>query len=302
MQKKHIVFLVLFSLLILFYPGENKFINIFFFNRDLFNAKKTFFDFQYNPIPFVKDKNIIPITSANGIYIVDLKNLTPIYKKNENVKFFPASTTKIITALVAIEKFNLDDVLEVKRDFTEGQLMGLFKGEKITLENLLYGILVHSGNDAAYTIADNYSGGFDGFIGEMNKKAKELKMQNSHFKNPAGLDDFDQHSTPFDLTLAGRELLKNKLLAKIVSTRSITVSDVDFKYFHYLQNVNKLLGEIPGLGGLKTGYTEEAGENLISFYKKNNNQFIIVVLNSKDRFFDTKNLIDWINLNVDFIK
>ena len=176
--------------------------------------------------------------------------------------------------------------------------MNLVTGEKITFENLLYGLLVHSANDAAYVLADNY--GYDKFISLMNKKAKALGMKNSHFSNPNGLDSGSQFSTAFDLSLAARELLKNPYLAKIVSTKEITISDVDFKYFNRLNNVNKLLGEIQGLGGLKTGYTENAGENLVSFYKKNSHQFVIVILKSLDRFNDTRNIIKWIEENIGY--
>ena len=177
--------------------------------------------------------------------------------------------------------------------------MELIIGEKITVENILYGTLVHSGNDAAFVLADNY--GYYKFVDLMNKKARDLGMKNSYFSNPNGLDSAPQHSTAFDLSLAARELLKNPYLSKIVSTKEISISDVDFKYFHQLTNVNKLLGEIQGLGGLKTGYTENAGENLVSFYKKNGHQFVIVILKSLDRFNDTKNIITWIEANVGYI-
>jgi D-alanyl-D-alanine carboxypeptidase len=178
--------------------------------------------------------------------------------------------------------------------------MDLKIGEKITVENLLYGTLVHSGNDAAYVLADNY--GYEKFIKLMNEKAKKLSMKNTHFTDPTGLKENNQYSSPFDLALAARELLKNPYLAKIVSTKEIIISDVDFKYFHKLTNVNKLLGEIQGLGGLKTGYTQEAGENLVSFYKKNGHQYLIIILKSEDRFADTEKIINWINENVDYLK
>ena len=177
--------------------------------------------------------------------------------------------------------------------------MGLVQNERITVENLLYGILVHSGNDASYAIADEYV--FDRFVERMNEKAKELYMNDSRLTNPAGLDDFNQYISPFDLALAGRELLKNQYLAKIVSTKEITISDVDFQVFHRLSNVNKLLGEIQGIGGLKTGYTENAGENLVSFYKHNGHQFIIVIIKSLNRFIDTKNVVLWIDQNIDYL-
>jgi D-alanyl-D-alanine carboxypeptidase len=126
-------------------------------------------------------------------------------------------------------------------------------------------------------------------------------MKNTHFKNPAGLDDFGQYTSPFDLSLASRRLLENPILTHIVSIKNITVSDTDFKYFHPLSNVNKLLGEITGVGGLKTGYTLDAGENLITFYKYNSHQYLIIVLNSEDRFEDTKSIVNWIDNNINYI-
>ena len=135
----------------------------------------------------------------------------------------------------------------------------------------------------------------------MNAKAEELGMKSSHFKNPIGIDDGEQLTTAYDLSLAARELLKNSYLAKFVSTKDITISDVDYKYFHKLSNVNELLGKVVGIGGLKTGYTELAGQNLVSFYKKGGNQYVIVVLKSADRFMDTQNLTQWIDLYVNHI-
>ena len=134
----------------------------------------------------------------------------------------------------------------------------------------------------------------------MNQKAKELKMDDSLFINPAGLDSLDQYTTAYDLALAGRALLQNRELARIVSIKNITISDVDYKYFHPLFNVNRLLGEIPGVGGLKTGKTELAGENLVTFYKKNGKKYLIILLKSQDRFEDTKNIVKWIDENVEY--
>lgn len=126
-------------------------------------------------------------------------------------------------------------------------------------------------------------------------------MKDSHFTNPAGLDNRSQLVTPFDLSLAARALLQNKYLSRIVSIKEITISDVDFKIFHTLTNVNQLLGEIQGIGGLKTGYTENAGENLVSFYKHQGRQYIIVILKSQDRFSDTKAVVNWIDSNINYI-
>lgn len=298
MKLKHAIFFLFFSSLFIFYPGDSHYLHIFAYNRDLFIKKELILKINIHPVPYLRFQ-YYPEVSAEGIYVVDLPSFTPILKRNEHARFLPASTIKIITALVALDIYKPEDVITVKRVITEGQVMGLVINEKITLENLLYGILVHSGNDAAYAVADYYS--FDNFIIKMNQKAKELKMNDSYFTNPAGLDENTQMTTPFELALAGRELLKKNELSKIVATKEITISDIDFKYFHKLSNVNTLLGEIQGLGGLKTGHTEAAGENLISFYKHNNHQYIIVIMKSKDRFADTKNVVSWINENIDYI-
>lgn len=298
MRLKFYLLFTFFTLLFLFYPGDSYYFHLFAYNREAINKTTPALKLKINPIPYLKFP-YYPEVTAEGIYLVDLPSFTPVFSRNENLKLFPASTTKILTALVAYDVYKPDQVITVKKTITDGQLMRLVVGEKITVENILYGMLVYSGNDAAYVLADNY--GYDKFVNLMNKKAELLGMKNSFFSNPNGLDSGTQHTTAFDLSLAARELLNNPYLSKIVSTKEITISDVDFKYFHQLTNVNKLLGEIQGLGGLKTGYTENAGENLVSFYKKNGHQFVIVILKSQDRFNDTRNIISWIETNVGYI-
>lgn len=298
MRPRFILLFTFFSLLFLFYPGDSYYFHIFAYNRDLFKERGKLSLPKTSPVPYLK-VHYVPATSAEGIYIADLPSFTPVLMKNEHQHFLPASTNKILTALVAYDLYKPDRIITVQRVISDGQVMGLIPNERITAENLLYGTLVHSGNDAAYALADEH--GFNSFVELMNSKAKELHMNDSHFVNPAGLDDFNQYTSPFDLALAARELLKNSYLSKIVSTKEIAISDVDFKVFHTLSNVNKLLGEIQGIGGLKTGYTENAGENLVSFYKQNGHSFIIVILKSKDRFADTKNIVRWIQDDVDYI-
>jgi len=298
-MKKRFYWLFLFTaLLFLFYPGDSHYFRIFAFNRPIFNKEKIKSKINVLPVPYIKNPKFLPSVNAEAVYIVDLPSFTPIFEKNKDIRLFPASTTKIVTALVSYDIYKPEDEITINQVLDDGQVMGLVKGEKITVENLLYGTLVHSGNDAAYALAYHY--GLKKFVDLMNAKAIEFDMKNSHFRNPAGLDEAGQYSSAYDLSLAARELLKNPFLSKIVSTKEITISDVDFKYFHQLTNVNKLLGEIAGLGGLKTGYTEAAGENLVSFYKKNGHQFIITILKSSDRFIDTANLINWIETNVSY--
>jgi D-alanyl-D-alanine carboxypeptidase len=300
MRLKFILPFIFYTLLFFFYPGDFFYFHLFAYNRDLFQKNPSPLETKNITVPYLKNSFYQPEVSAQGIYVVDLPSFTPILEKNSRTRFLPASTLKIITALVAYDIYKPSQIIEVKKTINEGQLMDLKIGEKITVENLLYGTLVHSGNDAAYVLADNY--GYEKFIKLMNEKAKKLSMKNTHFTDPTGLKENNQYSSPFDLALAARELLKNPYLAKIVSTKEIIISDVDFKYFHKLTNVNKLLGEIQGLGGLKTGYTQEAGENLVSFYKKNGHQYLIIILKSEDRFADTEKIINWINENVDYLK
>lgn len=290
---------IFYTLLFLFYPGDTHYFHIFAYNRELFSKNEVKKEIKILPVPYLKNPYWYPEVTAQGVYVVDLDNFTPILKKNEKEKFLPASLTKIITALVSLDIYQPQQIITIKKVVNEGQVMNLVAREKITVENLLYGILVHSANDAAFALAENY--GYDRFIDLMNKKAKDIKMKNTHFTNPAGFDNPNHYSSPFDLTLAARVLLKNPYLAKITATKEIIIPDTEFKYFHRLTNVNQLLGEISGLGGLKTGYTEEAGQNLITFYKKNGHQYLITLLKSEDRFLDTKQIIEWINLNVDYL-
>jgi len=302
MTLSRIVVFLTFTLLLLFYPGDY-WVTKVFSNKKLWEKKQTI-PFALHPIPEVKSYAPYPPISAEGVYITDNDSFTPLFEHNSRSKFYPASTAKIITALVVADVFKPTDVIVVTKQITKDdepdwQLMGLVTGEKITIENLLYGILVHSANDAAFTLANAY--GYDKFIDKMNEKAAELGMRSSHFKNPIGIDDPEQLTSPYDLALAARALLKNSYLAKFVATKEIIISDVDYRYFHKLSNVNRLLGEVVGIGGLKTGYTELAGQNLVSFYKKNGNQYIVVVLKSLDRFEDTKSLTQWIDQYVDHI-
>ena len=206
-----------------------------------------------------------------------------------------------MTALVAMDVFKLDDVFTVTGIVNSGRVMGLVAGEKITFESLLYGALVHSANDAAYAIAENYPGGVTAFVTAMNNKAKELKLSGTSFANPIGFDDPLQQTTPEDLAKLAIVALSDKTFAKIVGTRAITVSDVNFTYFHDLSNVNELLGKVAGVAGVKTGYTEFAGEILVSEIRKSGQSILIALLKSNDRFGETQKLISWVFENFSWV-
>lgn len=251
------------------------------------------------PAPYpVNTTDIYPGSeiSAGGVVILDTDSGVTLYKRNEDELLAPASTTKIMTALVALDQYSLDDVLTVKT-VVNGQTIGLISGERITAENLLYGALIASGNDTAYALAENYPGGVTKFVEAMNTKANTLHLTKSSFTNPVGFDDPGHKMTPMDLSRLAMVALTNKTIAKMVAIPQITISDVTHTYFHSLKNVNELLGKIPGVGGIKTGWTEEAGENLVTLVERNGHRVILVVLHSRDRFADTTTLIDWVFTN-----
>lgn len=211
--------------------------------------------------------------------------------KNENLRFAPASAAKIMTAIVSLEAYAIDDTLKaVGVSSVVGSKMGLFEDEEMTVLNLLYGLMLPSGNDAAYVLASNYTGGFSAFVARMNEKAKELNMQNTKFFDPAGYDD-NNYTTAIDMARLGAFAIKNPNLAKIVATRYISVTDVTGQNVHELTNLNEMLGK-NGVNGIKTGFTDEAGGVLVTSINHENRYYIVVVLKSPDRFADTKSVID----------
>lgn len=254
--------------------------------------------FKPSALPKQIPDTLAPSVSASSYLVMDADSFTPLLAFNEHELLYPASTVKLATALVAFRDYVLTQPLVVKTTISEEITMGLVPDEKITVLNLLYGTLVNSSNDAAYTLAENYSGGVEQFVTAMNNLANQLHMKSTHFIDPIGFDNPKQKTTAYDLSLLANEFIRYPLLLDITSTKSVTVSDVSFQYFHYLLNGNQLIGVIPHVGGLKTGTTDLAGENLISYYIYKGHPIIIVVLKSEDRFADTKALIS--NLNATF--
>jgi D-alanyl-D-alanine carboxypeptidase len=252
----------------------------------------------FPPVPVLGENNRYPILSAQGALATDINSGVSLYEKNSDQALLPASTTKIVTALVALDYYNLDQILKVGSGISvDGQKMGLFKGEELRVEDLLYGLLVYSANDAAIVLAQNYNGGYSAFIDAMNAKAKELSMTNTYFDNPVGLDGLYQRSTAKDLVRASEVAVRNPEFAKIVGTKQITVKDTSGKLSYNLRNINELLGTVPGVLGVKTGWTQNARENLVTYVERDGHKIMIAVLGSQDRFGETKELIDWIFAN-----
>lgn len=233
-------------------------------------------------------------SSAKALMVYDATAKVPLLSKNQNLRFSPASTAKIMTALIALEHYKLDTVLNAK-SFSENpdiSKMGLFLGEKMSVLNLLYGMLLPSGSDAAEVLARNYPGGTSAFVARMNEKAHELALTNTYFADSSGYSD-NNYTTASDLARLGAYALKNKTFREIVKTKKITVYNADRTISHALTNLNELL-EIPNVTGIKTGFTNEAEGVLTTSFVHNGKTYIIVVLGSKDRFADTRLLIEGI--------
>jgi D-alanyl-D-alanine carboxypeptidase len=244
--------------------------------------------------PVLIQQNEPLVLTAQSVYAVDLNSGEVLYQKNPDQPSLPASTAKIVTALVSLDYYPLDHVIEVKSNNIEGQKMGLLVGENITVDSLLKGLLIYSANDAAKVLADNYPGGRDLFISKMNLKAQEVGLQDSYFENPVGLDGTGQFTTAKDLVKVSEYAIKNPYIATIVSTKKITVISVDGKIVHDMENINKLLGNVDGVLGVKTGWTENAHENLVTYVERDNKKVMIALLGSEDRFGETEKLINWI--------
>lgn len=249
------------------------------------------------PYPLNLKKTDPPELTAQGALILDVNSSVILYAKNPEQTFQPASTTKIMTALVVLDYFPLSQVLTVGVPKNEGRTMGLVKDERLTVESLLYGLLVHSANDAAFALAENYPGGVADFVVAMNAKARRLDLTESHFTNPTGFEDDQHFMSARDLARLSLVALQNPTFAKIVSTRSISVADITFSYFHDLVNVNQLLGRLRGVAGLKTGWTESAKECLVTLQIKEQAKVLTVLLRSEDRFGETEKLLAWVGQN-----
>lgn len=248
-----------------------------------------------DPYPVNVTGSQLPWVSARSVLVVDVASKAVLFAKNPDWQLYPASTTKMMTALVALDAYGLDQVFTIEQNGAIGQTMQLKVGEQITVRNLLYGLLVGSGNDAAEVLARHYPGGEAAFVERMNQKAGELYLTDTHFRNPSGVEAYGHVSTVHDLALLGAELMRHPLLAQMVGTRSVVVTDVSGQIDHELTNINQLVvDQVPGVKGIKTGWTEYAGECLVTLVERDGKQVMIVLLGSNDRFGETRTIIDWV--------
>ena len=227
-------------------------------------VKEVPFSSSNQAYPTLKN-NSAPFITAQGVVIMDKDSQVVLYEKNQNLRFSPASTTKIMSALVSLEYFDADDILTVQDSSVDGSSLGLVVGEQLRFEDLLYAMMLPSANDAAKTIADNYPGGVSAFVERMNTRAIELGLNNTHFADPSGLQDDKDYTTPIDLARLASHAKNNPDFGKVVSTKNKTIKNT-WGVEYRLDNLNILLN-LPGVNGIKTGFTEEAGEVLVTSKK-----------------------------------
>lgn len=242
--------------------------------------------------------------NARSYVVLDRKSKKVLIGKNEYTKAKMASTTKIMTATIILENCKLDDIVTISKKSanTGGSRLGLKTNDKISVLNLLYGLLLCSGNDAAVALAEYCSGSIPEFCNLMNQKAIELGLTNSHFETPHGLDSDGHYTTAYELALITDYALKNSTFVKIVNTKNHTIQINN--YPKNLSNTNELLGVLDGVYGVKTGFTNGANRCLVTACKRNNMDLICIVLGCDTKKFrgqDSTKLINYCFDNFEYV-
>ena len=236
-----------------------------------------------------------PSLSAKSALLMEATNATVVLEKNAHTRLPMASTTKIMTALVALELAAPDTVICVdgRAVGTEGSSVYLCEGEKLTLEQLLYALMLESANDAAVAIAIGVSGSEEAFVDAMNAKATSLGLSDTHFANPHGLDAEAHYTTAYELARIAQAALQNSLFKTIVSTRKTTIPHQDTDAVRLLVNHNKMLRQYEGCIGVKTGFTQKSGRCLVSAAERDGVTVIAVTIDSPDDWKDHTKLLDY---------
>ena len=245
-----------------------------------------------------------PLINSRSAIVFDRNSKQVLFGKNENEKRKMASTTKIMTAIIVIENAKLDDIVKVsaKAAGTGGSRLGLHTNDKISVLNLLYGLLLCSGNDAAVALAEHVGGSLPDFASLMNKKCNELGLSSTNFVTPHGLDNENHYTTAYELALITDYALKNDTFKNIVGTKNYTVTINS--YSKNLSNTNELLGALDGVYGVKTGFTNGANRCLVTSIKRGDLDIICIVLGAdtkKDRTKDSIELINYVFNNFEIV-
>lgn len=230
----------------------------------------------------------VSAVSAQRAIMVDSQTGRVLYEKNADQQSLIASTTKIMTALIVCEQCNVLDRMKIPREAVgiEGSSMYLQEGEVLTIQELLYGLMLHSGNDAATALAIYCGGTVEGFAELMNDKAHRLGMEDTHFVNPHGLDAPGHYSTARDMARLAAYAMSNPIFARTVSAKTVNIGQ------RTLRNHNKLLWQVEGANGVKTGFTKAAGRILVSSAQRQGRGIVVVTMNAPDDWNDHKALIE----------
>jgi len=244
-------------------------------------------------IPFDVATSAPPPVTAHAAVVVDGETGRVLYDLHAHDRLPPASTTKIMTAILTLEHGDTGSsvVSDIDARWLKGSsVMGLRPGMVISVQDLLYGLMLPSGNDAAIELAKNVDGSEAAFVDHMNQKAQELGLQDTHFVNPHGLDDPDHYSSAYDLAALARYGMGNPQFADLVRTRDYQITPPSGYKLH---NGNSLLARYPGADGVKIGWTEVAGWTLVASAERDGHRLFVTVLNSTDRNADAAALLDW---------
>jgi serine-type D-Ala-D-Ala carboxypeptidase (penicillin-binding protein 5/6) len=232
-----------------------------------------------------------PVTALSAAVVDDACG-DLLFGKDAHRRTPPASITKIVTAIVAVETTEPDEIVTVNIDnffAGDGTVMGLETGMRMSMRDLLYGLLLPSGNDAAVAIARRVAGDVPAFVGRMNAKVRDLGLQDTHFTNPHGLDAAGHYSSAYDMAMLGRYAYKDPLIAEIVGTQQYQPNWDGPE----LWNGNLLLWLYPGADGMKTGWTEKAGQTMVATAQRDGHRLFVAVMGSQDRYTDVIRLLDW---------
>jgi len=288
---------------------------IFALSLSLFNWMKFFYP---QTVRVVHEVALLPLTdvpiakrssllmdelslTAQSALALDLETMTVLYALKEHQPLAPASTVKMMTALVAMELYALDQPIVVNlEEEVLGTKLPLVNGQSFRAADLMSAMMIASSNDAAYVLAKQSPIGLAGFVARMNARASALGLRQTHFINPAGLDSAGQSSSAFDLSLIARELLLSPFLRDLVAKPYMQITDATGIVQHQLHNTNQLMGYVQGVKGVKTGTTEQAGEVLVTLIERDGHQILLTLMGSQDRYADTMKLLNWVLNNYEW--
>lgn len=233
--------------------------------------------------------------SAECACVINALTGDVVFSKNMNQKHAMASTTKIMTAIVAIERCNMDEIVDVSATAAnqEGSAAYISEGNQYYMKDLLYGLMLNSGNDAAVAIAEHVAGSEKSFAELMNEKAEELGLGNTHFMNPNGLDNPEHYTTVYNLALIARYAMTLPQFREIVATQTAQAQALNSDEILYFSNHNKMLSLYEGANGIKTGFTKSTGRCLVSSAQRDGMEFIAVTLNDPNDWNDHAEMLDY---------